>query len=56
MEPNGVTRRPQLIELLLAISLCLTDLDLVQLKAKYVTKLWKSVLLFVLPQGPSLIL
>lgn len=56
MEPNGVTRRPQLIKLLLAISLCLADLDLVQLKTKYVTKACKNVLLFVLPQGPSPIL
>lgn len=41
MEPNCVTCRPQLIKLLLAISLCLADLDLVQMKAKYVSKLLK---------------
>lgn len=38
MEPNGVTCGPQLMKLLLAVSLCLADLDLVQLKAKYVTE------------------
>lgn len=42
MEANSVTCRPQLMKLLLAIFLCLTDLDLVQLKAKYVTKLWEK--------------
>lgn len=34
-----MTCRPQLIELLLAISLCLLVIDLPQVKAKYVTKL-----------------
>lgn len=42
MEPNIVTYRPQLMKLLLAISLCLVDLDLLQLNAKYVAKLWKK--------------
>lgn len=56
MEPNSVTCRPQLMKLLLAVSLCLADLDLVQLKAKYVPDPSKNVLLFVFPQGPSPIL
>lgn len=42
MEPNIVTYRPQLMKLLLAISLCLVDLDLLQLNAKYVAKLWEK--------------
>lgn len=42
MELNIVTYRPQLMKLLLAISLCLVDVDLLQLNAKYVAKLWKK--------------
>lgn len=51
MEPNNVTCRPQLIKILLASSLCLSDLDLIQLKAESAAELEreKNVLLFVLP-------
>lgn len=51
-----MTCRPQLIKLLLAISLCLADLDLIQVKTKYVTEIWKNMFLFVLPQGPTSLL
>lgn len=39
MEPNNVTCRPQLIKILLASSLCLSDLDLIQFKAESAAEL-----------------
>lgn len=55
MEPNSMTSRPQLIKILLAISLYLDDLRL-STEGKIRYKNLKNVFLFVLPQGPSPVL